>query len=76
MNKTLESLKTQLTRLIAQVNAKIPTGQAFGSAHNNWSFPGLTSEELAAEAQSLVELIDDTATMATWVKPRASCRTT
>lgn len=33
--------------------------QPFGSAHGNWSFPGLTSEELAAEAQSLVDFIDE-----------------
>lgn len=59
MHKTLNELQTELNKLIVQVQAKVPTGKAFGKAHNNWSFPGLTSEELAAEAQSLVDLIDE-----------------
>lgn len=58
MHETLESLQTQLKLVITQVETSIPAGQPFGIAHANWSFPGLTSEELVAEAQSLVDLID------------------
>lgn len=57
MHKTLTALQTELNSLITQVQATVPAGKPFGKAHNNWSFPGLTSEELVAEAQSLVDLI-------------------
>jgi len=59
MHKTLNALQTELNKLIIQIQTKVPIGKSFGKAHNNWSFPGLTSEELAAEAQSLVDLIDE-----------------
>ena len=59
MHETLEELQAQLKKVIAQVKASIPAGQVFGIAHSNWSFPGLTSEELSAEAQSLIDFIDD-----------------
>ncbi len=57
MHETLEALQAQLKLVVTQVNATVPAGQPFGTAHNNWSFPGLTSEELASDAQSLVDLI-------------------
>jgi len=59
MDKVLDALRTELNKLIVQVQTKVPAGKVFGIAHNNWSFPGLTSEELAAEARSLVDLIDE-----------------
>ena len=59
MHETLEELQVQLKKVIAQVKATVPAGQVFGIAHSNWSFPGLTSEELSAEAQSLIDFIDD-----------------
>ena len=51
MHETLEALQAQLKQVIAQVRATVPASQPFGIAHSNWSFPGLTSEKLAAEAQ-------------------------
>lgn len=59
MHETLEALQTQLKQVVAQVRATVPASQPFGIAHNNWSSPGLTSEELAAEAQSLIDFIDE-----------------
>lgn len=59
MHETLESLQNQLAKVVSQVKATIPAGQTFATAHNNWSFAGLTSEELAGEAQSLIDFIDD-----------------
>lgn len=61
MHETLEALQTELQQVITQVKATIPAGRSFGKAQNNWSFPGLTSEELAAEAQSLIDLIEENA---------------
>jgi len=59
MHKALVELQVELNKLVAQVKAQVPANQPFGIAHNNWSFPALTSEELAADAQSLVDLIDE-----------------
>lgn len=59
MHETLKTLQIHLKQVVAQVKATVPAGQPFGNAHGNWSFPGLTCEELAAEAQSLVDFIDE-----------------
>lgn len=59
MNEILKALQTELKLVIDQVKATVPASQPFGIAHNNWSFPGLTSEELASEAQSLIDYIDE-----------------
>lgn len=59
MHETLESIKAQLKQVVVQVKAQVPAAQPFGIAHNNWSFPGLTSEELTEEAESLIDLIDE-----------------
>ncbi|TYK68827.1 hypothetical protein FSY59_20630 [Comamonas sp. Z3] len=59
MHETLENINVQLKQVIAKVQSHVPSAQPFGIAHGNWSFPGLTSEELAAEAQSLIDLIDE-----------------
>lgn len=59
MHATLDVIREQLTQVIVQVKATVPASQPFGIAHNNWSFPGLTSEDLVAEVQSLVDLIDE-----------------
>lgn len=59
MHKILKELQTELNQVVAQIKATVPAGQPFGNAHNSWSFPGLTSEELASEAQSLVDWINE-----------------
>lgn len=59
MHETLTALQKQLEQVVAQVKAIVPAGQPFGIAHGNWTFPGLTSEDLAAEAQSLIDLIEE-----------------
>lgn len=59
MHETLESIKDQLKQVVVQVKAQVPAAKPFGIAHNNWSFPGLTSEELVEEAESLIDFIDE-----------------
>lgn len=59
MHETLEKINTELQQVVARVQSHVPAGQPFGNTHNNWTFPGLTSEELAAEAQSLIDFIDE-----------------
>lgn len=61
MHDTLKALQAELSDLIKQVEAKVPAGKPFGKSNNNWSFPGLTSEELVAEANSLIDLINECA---------------
>lgn len=58
MHATLAKVKNSLESLVTQVQGAVPAGQAFSVAHNNWSFPGLTQEELVERAQSLIALID------------------
>lgn len=59
MHETLETIQARLEKLIAQVQSAIPNDEPFGNAHGNWSFPGLTREELIEEAQSIADLIED-----------------
>lgn len=59
MNETLEKINAELKQVVAKIQSHVPAGQPFGNAHNNWSFPGLTAEELAEEAQSLIDLIEE-----------------
>lgn len=62
MHQTLTQIQGELGKVIDQINAKIPNSEPLGIAHNNWSFPGLTKEELIEEAQSLIDLIEDQGT--------------
>jgi len=55
MDKTLQTIKSHLEALIAQVRASVPADQPFNIAHGNWSFPGLTSSELTEEAQDIID---------------------
>ncbi len=60
MNAVLYELQTQLTSLSAQIMSKITHSNTFAVAgNNNWSYPSLTREDLVAEVQSLIDLIED-----------------
>ncbi|ROR21710.1 hypothetical protein EC845_2532 [Comamonas sp. BIGb0124] len=61
MHETLSALQQQLNYVLTKIAATVPPSQPFGIAHANWSFPGLTSEELSSEAQSLIDLISENA---------------
>lgn len=58
MHKTLEAIQEHLEKVISQVQTAIPNDEPFGTAHGNWSFPGLTRAELIEEAQSIIDLIE------------------
>ena len=58
MHETLEDLHENLEKVISQVRSAIPNDEPFGTAHGNWSFPGLTRAELIEEAQSIADLIE------------------
>ena len=57
MHETLTSLQEQLAQVVTKFNTTITTNEPLGIIHNNWSFVGLTRDELAAEAQSIIDLI-------------------
>lgn len=57
MNKLLISLKGELNRLIESLD-QIPTAEALNIAHGNWSFPGVSKDDLEADVSSLINLID------------------
>ena len=57
MHKTLEAIQEHLEAVISQVQSTVPNDDPFGTAHGNWSFPGLTRSELIEEAQSIADLI-------------------
>ncbi|MEN6586990.1 MAG: hypothetical protein ABFE02_13200 [Sulfuricella sp.] len=58
MHPTLELIKKELEQLAATVKSTITNNEPFNIAHGNWSFPGVTRDELAQAATSLVEMIE------------------
>lgn len=58
MHPTLELIKNELVQIAANVKSNVPSNEPFNVAHVNWSFPGITRDELAQIATSLVELIE------------------
>ncbi len=59
MHEALVTIIQRLNEVIAQVKSAIPNDVPLGNATNNWSFPGLTRNELIEEAQSLIDLIQN-----------------
>ncbi|WP_370600920.1 hypothetical protein [Pseudomonas nitroreducens] len=59
MHEALVEISEHLEKVIAQLEAVVPSNEPFGLAHNNWSFPGLTKAELVEEARSIIDMIDD-----------------
>ena len=58
MHSTLTAILGQLNSIVAQLGSTIPNDEPFGSAHNNWSFPGLNRADLIEEADSLIQAIE------------------
>lgn len=59
MHAQLESTKDHLKGIIKALTTKIPNDTSFGIAQGNWSFPGLTRQDLIDEAQEIIDFIDD-----------------
>jgi hypothetical protein len=59
MHESLLNIQQQLEKVIAALRSAIPSDEPFSNAHGNWTFPGLTRDELINEAQSLIDLIED-----------------
>jgi hypothetical protein len=59
MHQTLEAIRDQLGKIVAQIQTSVPSDEPFGNAHGHWGMPGLTRTELIDEAQSIIDLIED-----------------
>lgn len=58
MHPTLELIKKELEGIAASVISAMPNNEPLNVAHQNWSFPGITRDELAQTATSLIQSID------------------
>lgn len=58
MHPTFELIKKELEQLAAAVKSTVPNNEPFNIAHGNWSFPGVTRDELAQAATTLVEMME------------------
>lgn len=59
MHDALSNIQNELKTLIDMLQAQIPNDEPFGNAHGNWTFPGLSKNELIEEIQSTINFIDD-----------------
>lgn len=59
MHEALIAIADQLEKVIASLKSQVPNDEPFGTAHGNYSFPGLTRAELVEEAQSIIDMIDE-----------------
>ena len=62
MHEALIQIQEQLKVVINQLQSAVPNDEPFGIAHNNWSFPGISREELVEEVQSIIDVIEDNET--------------
>jgi hypothetical protein len=58
MHSALTNIKNELTSIIGQLQAKIPSDEPFSLGHANWSVPGLAKSDFIDDAQDLIDLID------------------
>lgn len=59
MHSILQTICSELDQIGTTINSAIPNDEPFNIAHGNWSFPGMTRNELSEAASSLSNLIRD-----------------
>ena len=57
MHETLEAIQEALTGLVSQLHVVIPNDTPFSLAHGNWSFPGLSKNDLINYVNEILLLI-------------------
>ena len=57
MHSMLQAICAELDQIATTINTSIPNDEPFNVAHGNWSFPGMTRNELSEAASSLSNLI-------------------
>ncbi|HCI6654123.1 TPA: hypothetical protein NPP25_003615 [Klebsiella quasipneumoniae subsp. similipneumoniae] len=58
MNEVLSDLIVELESIISKLGTIIPTNDPFSIVHANWTFPGLTKNDLINKARNLISLIE------------------
>ncbi|EIY5372549.1 TPA: hypothetical protein ACHV3X_001474 [Klebsiella variicola] len=58
MHEILSDLTVELESIISKINTLIPSNEPFSIAHANWTFPGLTKNDLINRANNLISLIE------------------
>jgi len=59
VHSILQTICSELDQIATTINSAIPNDEPFNIAHGNWSFPGMTRNELSEAASSLSNLIRD-----------------
>lgn len=59
MHSVLQAISAELDQIATTINSSVPNDEPFNVAHGNWSFPGLTRNELSESASALSNLIRD-----------------
>lgn len=59
VHQSLIDIQQQLDQIAALVRKIIASDEPFGSAHGSWNFPNVTKENLAEEAETLSQSIED-----------------
>lgn len=59
MNQKLEQLKEELNNTKKQIHKSIPAEQNFNTTHSNWSYPGLSKEDIDHRIDRIIEIIDE-----------------
>jgi hypothetical protein len=57
VHSILQSICNELDQIAIFINSAIPNDEPFNIAHGNWSFPGMTRNELSEAATNLSNLI-------------------
>lgn len=59
MDKILLNIQEMLRQIADEVMTVMPNDEATGIAYKNWGFPGLSRVDLADEARSIINLIEE-----------------
>lgn len=57
MHSVLQAICSELDQIATTINSSVPNDEPFNVAHGNWSFPGLTRNELSEAAAALANQI-------------------
>ena len=57
MHSVLQAICIELDQIATTINSSVPNDEPFNVAHGNWSYPGLTRNELSEAASALANLI-------------------
>ncbi|MBA5203516.1 hypothetical protein H2Y57_07435 [Pectobacterium aroidearum] len=58
MQEILSELKSELENIISEINTTVLSTEPLNIAHDDWSVPGITKNELINKAQEIIILID------------------